>query len=277
MHFAFYPLQFRFLAKERVRFPTGLAANTLRGAFGCTFRRLASAQDYARIFEPRAHNGEGPSGLADWPRPFVFRAADLDGRVVSPGEEFHFGLNVFDVRNPALDLYVETFREMALEGIGIGRGRAELLDAAGRSPTFLSLLPPLESVASIRVQFVTPTELKSGDGLVESPEFAALFARARDRVSMLGALYGEGPLPVDFAELGRLATHVRMTHCEIHAANATRRSTRTGQVHSLSGFVGEAAYEGELAPFVPYLRAAAITGVGRQTTWGKGEIAVYSV
>jgi hypothetical protein len=53
-----------------------------------------------------------------------------------------------------------------------------------------------------------------------------------------------------------------------------RRSSKTGQVHSIGGFVGEAEYEGDLAEFVPFLKAAQWTGVGRQTVWGKGEIAV---
>ena len=53
-----------------------------------------------------------------------------------------------------------------------------------------------------------------------------------------------------------------------------RLSTRTGQSHPLGGFTGEAVYEGPLTPFLPYLEAARFTGVGRQTVWGKGEIAL---
>jgi CRISPR/Cas system endoribonuclease Cas6 (RAMP superfamily) len=47
-------------------------------------------------------------------------------------------------------------------------------------------------------------------------------------------------------------------------------------VHSLGGFTGEAEYEGELAEFLPWLRAARWVGVGRQTVWGKGEVRVES-
>ena len=61
-----------------------------------------------------------------------------------------------------------------------------------------------------------------------------------------------------------------MTRCDIHHVETSRRSGRTGQIHSLGGFVGEAEYEGDLTEFVPYLRAAQWTGVGRQTAWGKG-------
>ena len=54
----------------------------------------------------------------------------------------------------------------------------------------------------------------------------------------------------------------------------SRKSGRTGQVHPLGGFTGEAEYEGELAEFLPWLRAARWVGVGRQTVWGKGDVRV---
>jgi hypothetical protein len=57
----------------------------------------------------------------------------------------------------------------------------------------------------------------------------------------------------------------------------SRRSGRTGQIHPLGGFVGEAEYEGDLTEFVPYLRAAHWTGVGRQTAWGKGALLITNL
>jgi len=59
--------------------------------------------------------------------------------------------------------------------------------------------------------------------------------------------------------------------------DAERRSSRTGQVHGIGGFVGVAEYEGELGEFVPYLEAARWTGVGRQCVWGKGELHVEAL
>jgi hypothetical protein len=65
-----------------------------------------------------------------------------------------------------------------------------------------------------------------------------------------------------------------MTSCTLQRIEAERRSGSTGQTHSLGGFIGEAEYEGDLRDFLPYLKAAKWTGVGRQTVWGKGEIEV---
>ena len=124
------------------------------------------------------------------------------------------------------------------------------------------------------MRFVTPTELKAGHQVAARPEFGILFGRLRDRISNLRALYGAGPLEIDFSAMGDRAAAVRMTRCELQRTEADRLSSRTGQRHPLGGFVGEAEYEGELAEFLPYVRLGKWVGVGRQTVWGKGEVRV---
>jgi hypothetical protein len=205
---------------------------------------------------------------------------------------FTFDLNLFDLRHPAVAHLVLAFSQLAQEGLGPKRGRAELVEVVradtgeiiyGRdtaslqndgAPMKLSLDPLPERVQSVQVQFVSPTELKSGDQLSTHPEFVTLAGRIRDRLSTLGKLYGDGPLAIDFRGFGERASQVRMTRCDVRPVEILRRSSRTGQVHSIGGMVGYAEYEGDLEEFVPYVRAAKWTGVGRQTVWGKGEIAV---
>ena len=141
-------------------------------------------------------------------------------------------------------------------------------------PLAHELTPDVAPVGRLRIEFQTPTEIKGGDQVVAKPEFGTLFARARDRVSALRGLYGEGPLPIDFRAMGERAAAVRMTRCDLRHVQGERRSGRTGQVHPLGGFIGVAEYEGDLGEFVPILSAAEWTGVGRQTVWGKGAIRV---
>ena len=271
MRFDFIPLRLDFTAQDTLYYPPGKAANILRGAFGIALKRIAPAAEYARIFEPRG--AAGPSGLADPPRPFVFRARALDGVTVRPGEAFHLHLNLFSLDRGVRDLIVRALAEAAREGIGPGRGRAELQDASGEMLS-LDLAPCNAAPSRIQVEFLSPTELKHEQRVIDRPEFGILFARTRDRVSALRSLYGAGPLDIDFAEMGARAAAVRMVACELHPVDVERRSTRTGQSHSIGGFVGRATYEGDLAEFLPYLEAARWTGVGRQAVWGKGEIAI---
>jgi hypothetical protein len=308
--FEFYRFRFHFRSAGTLFFPVYKSGNVVRGAFGGIFRKLVcipSCHDaktcgiradcpYARVFEPQAARGEGPSGLADWPRPFVFRAAHLDGRTILPEEAFHFDVHIFDVRDPALPYFVQAFAQLAREGLGPGRGRAELtsvdqLDLTEArvaqvfdgeqlgmrelaAPNVANLSETPAQADRVRVRFVTPTELKAGHELADRPEFGILFGRLRDRISTLRANYGAGPLEIDFRGMGERAAQVRMTQCDLQMHSADRLSSRTGQRHPIGGFVGEAEYEGQLGEFLPYLQLGKWVGVGRQTVWGKGEMEV---
>ena len=137
--FEFYRFRFHFRSAGSLYFPPYKSGNIVRGAFGDLFRKLVcipgchdaktcevrSTCSYARVFEPQAARDVGPSGLADWPRPFVFRAAHLDGRTILQGEPFYFDVHIFDTRDPVLAYFVLAFAQLARDGLGPGRGRAE--------------------------------------------------------------------------------------------------------------------------------------------------------
>ena len=238
------------------------------------------------MFEPGSQLGRAPSGLGDWPRPFILRAGGLDGRTVQEGSQFCFEVHIFDLRPAVLPYFHEAFAQLGAQGIGPGHGRVvltrteqvDLEDRAGpidgAAPLVVGLDPDTCPVGRVQVCFRSPTELKGGGTIAQRPEFAILFARLRDRISTLRALYGAGPLEIDFRGMGERAANVRLSRCEVQWEKVERRSGRTGQIHPLGGFTGSAEYEGELAEFVPWLRAARWVGVGRQTVWGKGDVRV---
>ena len=312
MTFAFHSFRFEFAAIDAIRFPAGKPGNILRGAFGGAFRKVAcqpqcpgfegrsarecewrAACPYAQVFEPGALNAR-PTGLLDWPRPFVFRAAHLDGREVQPGERFHFDINLFAADDTVLPYFVLAFERIAREGLGPGRGRAQLrsvsqLDLEGNAATLLfdgsafiaretaplvfSLERLPEDVYETSVEFVTPTELKTDGGIAARPDFPVLFARLHSRVVRLAELYSDPiSLDIQYYDFRARPAEVRMTRCEVQRVEVQRRSSRTGRVHSIGGFVGFAEYEGDLAEFLPYLQLARWTGVGRHCAWGKGEL-----
>ncbi len=248
-------MRLRLVACEPIHLPAGESANLLRGGFGKALRR-ADPDAYARYFAPTSP--QGPSGLRDLPRPFVFRAAHLDGVRIASGEAFEIGINLFEIRDRPIEIFRDALCAMLRARFASMEG-AELL----RLP--LAAGSPVEGV---RVRFVTPTELKGA----ADPNFGVLFARIRDRVSTLRALFGAGPLDIDFKAMGERAQRVRTIRSDLRHVDAERFSRSTGQRHPLGGFIGTVEYEGELAEFVPYLEAARWTGVGRQTVWGKGEI-----
>lgn len=266
-------LRFEFQARDAVWFPPGKAANVFRGAFGDIFRRIAENSAYTQMFEPRALTPDsGPSGFKDRPRPFVLRAAPLDGTRFKPGEHFTLEVNVFDLEVPALDYFTRSFEQLREEGLGPGRPRVDLIAANELPAVAADLAPRSESVSKIGVDFLTPTELKSDGQTLRDAPFDVLFRRTRDRISGLIGLYQNGSESVDFRGLGDRAASVRLIAARFEQHDHQRRSSRTGQTHSLGGFTGHAEYEGELAEFLPWLEAAWWTGVGRLTVWGNGLI-----
>lgn len=280
--FEFYRLRVHFEALGFLTFPPGASANLIRGALGECLLRVGP--EAGRLFRPAAAR---PSGLKLPPRPFVLRTLPLDGRAVRPGELFSFDLHVFEHSVSVLNYFRQAFEMMATEGMGPGNSRlrlkgVETLDLYGnrRAAGFrcaAPLDPQGEAARAVTLRFLTPTELKAGGQVVEEPEFRHLFARIRDRIAMLSALYGAGPLLFDFQALGERADSVALERSNLTWEYAARKSKGTGQIHPLGGFTGTAEYRGTLGPFLPWLRVAQWAGVGRQTVWGKGDVRLVAV
>lgn len=227
-----------------------------------------------------ASAGESParriSGMADPPRPFVLRAAHLNGCTFEPDSRFEIDIHLFDRSGLLSAQLLRVLQELSHTGLGPGRARVDLLPP--EPPRLVELdLDERVPASCVTVRFVTPTELKginaSGSGEPQQAPFDVLFARARDRVSALAGLYGEGPPDIDFAGMGRRAARVRTVRLDLRRREVVRRSTRTGQVHGIGGFTGFAEYAGDVTEFLPYLRAGWWTGIGRHTVWGNGVIA----
>jgi hypothetical protein len=316
LHFRLYALRFEFSALGRLEFRAGQAANMIRGGLGAALRRVScppactgpghcpqsspeqpNACAYARLFTPRAGR-TGPSGLSDWPRPFVLRVRHLEGATVAEGSNFHIDIHLFDLSPGAVTALEAALAQIGRDGFGSQRIPARLIAVNGAvEPLELPLNSSAEPLRRITVSFLTATELKgltratcgNPGGLPpglssestgsprELPPFGLLAARIRDRLSTLRTLYGEGPLALNFRGFGQRADGIATVGGAVHQIAARRRSGNTGQIHSLGGLVGQVQYAGDLAEFLPYLRAAAYTGVGRQTVWGKGEIRVDGV
>jgi hypothetical protein len=284
--FEFLRFRFHFRAVDPVHFPPGKSGNVIRGALGFILRDTASPGAYSRLFEPGRQLGQAPSGLADWPRPFILRADALAGRTIPAGGIFCFDVHLFDLRPAVLAYFLQAFAQLGSQGIGPGHGRvmlerSEQVDLDDRSrpveeraPLVLDLVCGTKPIDRLILHFVSPTELKSAGVVAGKPEFPILFARLRDRISTLRSFYGAGPLDIDFRGLGERAALVRLAHCQLQWEKIERKSGRTGLFHPLGGFTGVAEYEGALAEFLPWLRSARWVGVGRQTVWGKGDARV---
>ncbi len=262
--FEFYSVVFQFQAIDPFAFPPFLTGNIFRGALG-SFLQSANRPAYRTLFES--------PGAGTPPRPFVLRCRNLDGRRYAPGEIFPLRLNLFLPDLDLLEPIGAALTAMSDAGFGPTRSRATLLSPPAHLRHSLCLDEPLEPTKAIRVQFQTPTEIKSNGEIVAPGAFSVLFEQIYGRLNRLSVLYGSGELSADYKALRKQAQPVLLHSANLSRVDVSRRGTRLRQTHPLGGCVGSVEYGGELTRFVPFLEAAAFTGVGRHTVWGNGEIA----
>ena len=122
----------------------------------------------------------------------------------------------------------------------------------------------------VRLTFVTQTRLKHDEVFTRRPDFQVLFRRLLGRLSALARFHGGGPLDVDFRGLIDAAGQVRLRRDETRWTRWARYSARQDRRMEWEGLVGEAVYEGDLAPFWPYLVFGQWTHAGSGTTFGLG-------
>ena len=228
--------------------------NLLRGALGAALYSRQSL--YSKWFDP--HWREGPSGYRNAPRPFVLRptAAGINLITFEPG----FSTSELDDTLQAAIHSVTGGTQVQVHP------RADLqlplrgCDKSGR----------------LRLEFVTPVELKSKGRIAAKPRFPVLIDRLVERIWTLGRLYQNWPEQAELTHLISEAHQVEVVAHNWMRLEGQRRSARSAQLHSIGGFTGWAEYSGPIGQFLPLLEIGRWTGVGRQTVWGKGEIRVTS-
>ncbi len=210
------------------------------------------------------------------------------------GESFDFELILVGRAIESVPFFILAFRKAAEDGIGLNRARCDLRGVvtgdrvlwdekgfrhesavrAAAADWINSRLAKLElrNESALKIRFRTPTFLTSQGQPVRAPAFHHLLKRARDRISALAAFFGEQPLEADFQGLGSRAESVKTICTSVEWIDRTRTSSRTGQRHPLSGFVGDTTFAAVPADFLPWLPLAELTHVGKHSSWGNGWI-----
>lgn len=263
---------------------------------------------YKLVFAPSPPaNSAWLSRNQDIPRPFVFRAKETPQTRFERSEAFEFDLVLVGQAVQHLSYFVLSFREAGRQGIGLNRAKCIVDRVAEQSldgkdcrglvyqagvSSFAAPAPvslerwiqlrlgqiadstPNTNRKCVRIRFLTPTRLQANGEPIRNPEFHHVVRRLRDRVNALATFFEGTPLQIDFRGLGERAQNIRRVGSEVHWADRFRTSSKTGQRHELSGFVGDATYEGDISEFLPWLLAGELLHVGKHTAWGNGRIEV---
>lgn len=301
----FLKLVFSLVALDKIVIPKNLKGNIIRGAFGLIFKRLNCRSIpicidrcvdnkclYSRIFEP--HFDDTPSGMRDIPRPFILTHTNDDREIIYAGESFNIGFNLFGWACDYYGHFIEAVREMGNEGIGSLRGRFLLKhvyneDINGNKEVVVINNNILKDVRPftidgnyqiltryIKITIRTPTIIKYEGSIVRQPDFYHLFLRLRDRVSAIAYFHNGIELEEDFKLLELEAREVETIQSNWRWVELKRRSSKTHQLHDLSGVVGYGVYDFKsierVELFAPWIKIGEIVNVGKNSVWGMGEI-----
>jgi hypothetical protein len=260
---------------------------------------LRSVCPYTAVFQPFVpEDSEKISKNRDIPRPFVIKPPLETKEIYAPGERLSFDVVLIGKIRDYLPYFIVTFKE--LSHVGLGRDRTPLdlvsVESLGMNGDAVPVYsretnlvqPPQDTLSwegvihsngykngfgnarAVTLRFLTPTMLKVDGALLRVPSFATILKRLRDRINALSYFYCGKGLDIDFKAFGDQAEKVKTIADSTRWVESARYSRRREVTHDLSGFVGEVSFEGDLAPFVPYLKLGEYVHVGKNAVFGNG-------
>lgn len=278
--------------------------STLRGGFGCAFRRIICAlrkEDcagcllrekciYSYVFEtPPPPDAKIMRKYRTAPHPFIIEPPDERRMGYKPGDEIAFGLTLVGRAIDYLPYFIYAFDEMGRVGIGRGRGTFSLkhvshgeeviYDAAAK--TIKALTPAAldiclgetgQRTTTVTLNFLTPVRISYNGRLTLDLEFHILIRNLLRRLALLYYFHCNGdPSAWDFRGTIERAQEIRLKDHNLRWYDWERYSTRQDTRMKMGGFIGKATFEGNIGPFMSLLRAGEILHAGKGTSFGLGK------
>jgi hypothetical protein len=242
------------------------------------------------------------------PRPYVIvPPLAKSAGIYSPGDTLEFGLTLFAGALNLFPYVILAVQRMGSEGLGIpqpgqggrlcrgaftlrqvlalnpltGESRAipaiAALNAPGLPVTHAHVLAAAGALSAaggatrLTLEFLTPTRLVVAGRPIPRPSFGVLIQRLLERLDALDSRFAGGGLdPAESFRLVGLAGAVPLAAETTRWAHAESHSSRQQRSNTISGFMGQAVYSGDMAAFLPYLVWGSITHVGKDAVKGDG-------
>lgn len=240
-----------------------------------------------------------PPGRGAPPKPFVI-TPPLDGQTqYQPGELFYTELVLVGTATQHLPICFAALDALGQKlGLGSNKGRFKIIqvDYLNSDETFQPLYKDEQwqfasniingeqassqiskGPAQINIQLLTRLRLKDkGRLLKQPPTFTQLLDRILGRLCSLANFYQQHPLLNREArnKLLEASQGIQLKHHTTQWDEWSRFSGRQKEWMTFGGLLGELVYEGELGPFMPYLKMGEWVHVGGKTSFGLGKFCV---
>lgn len=303
----YLPLTFECQFSQPISLPA-FKGSMLRGALGhalkatvcavrvkvCDACLLRSSCLYARFFEYKPNPDPQRLQQAGMPHPYVLEYP-TEAAEYGPEQPLRFQLLLFGSFTEFVPYWIYSVEQMGQAGLGRRdeRGRRaefqlQAVHAAGeriyaQGATTLPEQLPIQrlgwheregALSRLRVRLRTPLRTKDRGQFATSLDFPLLVRLVLRRLQALQETFEVRLEPDNVRELLGLAQAVRCETAQIQWQEQTRYSNRQQSTQQMGGLTGELVFAGELAPFWPLLQIAQVVHLGKETSFGLGQIAV---
>lgn len=281
---AYLPLLIRLECLEAARLPAFLGS-TLHGIVGWTLHHYAKSA-YIYLFENKRFGESGQDIVNPYmiepPRTKTnYRAGDL----------LTFKLFLFGDAIKYAEPVVRAFAQANRFEVGAERKAFVLKDVrhgeqyepifqdglfykTALTPENIARYDHQEVARWCSVHLLTPVRIRRGGELVKDVTFPTLIRGITRRVQLLTERYG-GAFDLEAATAAtELAGSVQPITSALILHEMYRYSSRKKESVDWSGMLGVMTFEGELSAFTPWLNVARILHIGRNSTFGCGQIDV---
>ena len=248
---------------------------------------------YAKIFEVKP-DLEKKTGQVNFPHPYVLESQDNEKIDFSPNQEFVFSIILFGEMIDYLPYFVYAFERMGEEGIGkringyrnsfdiqnicfenetiYGRQQKTLPGSTPSKSLSLENQNTDENSLRINVIFESPLRVKNQGKLVHDLEFVVFIRTILRRIKTLWLRFADGIPDFDEKGLLQIAETVEIAQARLYWEEQTRYSNRQSSYLKLGGLKGSIEFSGNLTPFLPLLNIAQVVHIGKETSFGLGQL-----
>lgn len=275
---------------------TPFAGTLLRGSFGynlrkvlCIFKNRKSCTScpvadnclYFQIFETPAP-ADSPFKMDFLPHPFLISPITVK---LNKESKLSFNFYLFGKYCKYSPYFIKVFERMALNGFGKNRSKPEKLRVFQNKKEIFRIglqefqkpedvyfnLPEPRQANSAEIIFLTPVRIKNKGRLTYPTQFETILRNIFRRVSIISFFFEGKKLEVDFHELLKKASEVKLKEWESVKEEINRYSMRKKKRMELLGFTGKLIFEGNITPFTPWLIIGEKFHIGKNISFGFGK------
>jgi len=266
-----------------------ICAVRIKQCDGCLLRSHCL---YARIFEFKPYEKKDGFPQVGMPHPYVLEYPS-EIELFGPEKPLHFSLLLFGNFTDSLPYWIYSIQQMGEQGLGpknhqgrranfelarVRSGDEEIFKAEDAEISPPRKVPKLiwaeseNSIDRLRVDLVTPLRTKISGQLLTELDFQKLIRICLRRIQAIQTAFEVQLEPDNAGYLMVLAKEVKLVRSSINWHEQTRYSNRQQEPQQMGGIVGFLELEGELAPFYPLLKIAEVVHLGKETSFGLGQI-----